>query len=343
MSVKQFRERVLGSLYASLIGDAMGTPTEGMAWPDIEQKYGTVEDFEGSGTDDTLMKNVLADALIRTAGMARMDDWADQWLSSWDALFPRGKLEKFALPVLNASRKLRSGYPPCLAAVGNVASSSSAMCISPVGIVNAGDPESAARQAWELGGLIHTGDVAFCRDGAAAMAAAVAEALAPEPTTETVLAAARGAILPKSGAELLEMVDWSLTVAREQTCYEDYREAVYEHGDRYFRAIKSDSRETVPTTLALLLLADCDPNRAVVFGANFGRDADTIASMAGSVAGAVRGLGAIREAWVAKAGKLSPRDLGELADGLIGAASARHERRTTAASRFTTLLDATGD
>jgi ADP-ribosylglycohydrolase len=335
--MKRLREHILGSLYASLIGDAMGTPTEGMDWRDIEKQYGTVDDFQGSGTDDTLMKNVLADALIRTEGRARMDDWADQWLSSWDALFPTGKLEKFALPVLNASRKLSIGYPPRLAAVGNMPSSSSAMCISPVGMINAGDPETAARQAWELGGLIHTADVGFCRDGAAAMAAAVAEALAADATLDTVMEAARAAVLPRSGAELLEMLEFSLSVAEEQTCYQDYREAIYRHGDRFFRPIKSDSRETVPTTLALIFLADGDPNRAVVFGANFGRDADTIASMAGSVSGALKGLGAIRKEWVSQAEALSPRDLGELADGLIRAAQARQEARARATARFTDL------
>jgi ADP-ribosylglycohydrolase len=45
----------------------------------------------------------------------------------------------------------------------------------------------------------------------------------------------------------------------------------------------------VPLTLALFLLADGEVERCVTYGANLGRDADTIASMAGAMAGALRG------------------------------------------------------
>ena len=53
------------------------------------------------------------------------------------------------------------------------------MCISPVGIVNACNPQQAADQTYNLASLIHVHDVSFCQDGAAAMAAAVAAAFDP--------------------------------------------------------------------------------------------------------------------------------------------------------------------
>ena len=40
----------LGCLVGGLVGDAMGTPTENMAYGDIEEKYGWVDDFDSDGT-----------------------------------------------------------------------------------------------------------------------------------------------------------------------------------------------------------------------------------------------------------------------------------------------------
>jgi hypothetical protein len=67
------------------------------------------------------------------------------------------------------------------------------------------------------------------------------------------------------------------------------------------QTITTGTVETVPVTLALFRLADGDPNQAIVMGANFGRDADTIATMVGGLAGALRGVDALRPDWVRKA------------------------------------------
>ena len=67
----QLYKKTLGCLVGGLIGDAIGTPTENMAYGDIEAKFGWVDDFEADGTDDTVMKNILAEALVQTGGYAR--------------------------------------------------------------------------------------------------------------------------------------------------------------------------------------------------------------------------------------------------------------------------------
>ena len=74
-------DRAHGSLIGGLIGDAMGTPSEGLAPEEIDARFGWIEDFEGDGTDDSIMKYLLADALIATDGNADADSWATQWLS----------------------------------------------------------------------------------------------------------------------------------------------------------------------------------------------------------------------------------------------------------------------
>jgi ADP-ribosylglycohydrolase len=69
-------DKAYGCLLGGLIGDAMGTPSEGLEPADIERRFGWIEDFEGDGTDDSIMIYLLADALIDSDGYANADDWA---------------------------------------------------------------------------------------------------------------------------------------------------------------------------------------------------------------------------------------------------------------------------
>ena len=315
----------------------MGTPTEGKDWHQIEAELGWVSDFSADGTDDTVVRNLLAEALVRSGGYATLDDWAQVWLDHWEAIFGP-KLDKFFVSVVHTAQKLRHHAVPRMAALGNMPSSSSAMCIAPVGIVNACNPSLAALQAYNLAGLIHIHDVGFCQDGAAAMAAAVAEAMKPETNVESVLEAARQAIVPLSGREMLERIERILDLARTTGDYHAFREAVYRQGDECFCRLMCDSRETIPLTLALFALAEGDVEKCVTFAANMGRDADTIASMGGAIAGALHSVKSIRSDWVAKAKQVSSVDQEELALKLAHAALAKHGREREARSLFERIV-----
>jgi len=330
-------DKTLGCLLGGLIGDAIGTPTEGKDYRRIQAQFGWVDDFDCDGTDDTVMKVLLAEALIATRGYATLDDWARQWLDDWDAIFG-DKRGKFFISVLHTAQKLRRHALPRQAALGNMPSSSSAMCISPVGIVNACHPRQAALQAYNLAALIHVYDVGFCQDGAAAMAAAVAEAFKLDADIESVLQAAVDAILPQSGEEMLARIERSLALARSTGEYRAFRQAVYADRDHVFCRITCDSRETIPLALAVLLLGEGDLERCVCYAANLGRDADTIATMVGAIAGALNGMQGIREDWVSKAHDVSSWDQQELAHRLCRAALSKHEQETQARSRFEELL-----
>ena len=325
--------KALGCLLGGLIGDAMGTPTEGKDYGDIESELGWVDDFDCDGTDDTVMKHLLAEALIRTDGYATFDDWAEVWLGNWEAIFGP-KVGKFFISVLHTAHKLRRHSVPRMAALGNMPSSSSAMCISPVGIVNACNPSQAALQAYNLASLIHVHDVGFCQDGAAAIAAAVAEAFDAAATVESILEAAVSAIVKLSGQEMVNRIRAALDLARELADYLAFRAAVYERVDTFFCRISCDSRETVPLTLALFRLADGDVARSVTYAANFGRDADTIGSMAGAIAGAFRGVDGIKREWIEKVNSYAALDQAELATRLAATAIRKHERERRAQETF---------
>ena len=329
--------KTLGCLLGGLIGDAIGTPTEGKDYRQIEAQFGWVDDFNCDGTDDTVMKNLLAEALIRTGGYATLDDWAQVWLDHWDAIFG-DKLGKFFVSVIHTAQKLRRHSIPRMAALGNMPSSSSAMCISPVGIVNACNPAQAALQAYNLAGLIHVHDVGFCQDGAAAMAAAVAEAIKHQASLDSVLSASISAIIPRSGREMLDRIEQMLDLARQAGNYRAFRESVYAESNRFFCRLICDSRETIPLTLALLMLAEGDLEQSVIYAANLGRDADTVASMCGAIAGALGGVDGIRSDWVEKAQEVAGTDQGELAAKLANVAIEKHRRESKAHSLFERLI-----
>lgn len=285
-AVSKLESHTFACLAFGVIGDAMGTPTENLEPAQIEERFGWVDSFEGDGTDDSIMRDLIAAALIRTNGYADADSWAVQWREQHSAIFGE-KVGRFFPSVLHAAAKLRIGYTPRTIATGSMPSSSSAMAISPVGIVNAGNPRAAASQAMEIASLIHVTDVAFCQDGAAAIAAAVAEALAVDATVDSVLQAAQDHVKPWSGAEMLKLIGSALDIARASTDYKTFRQNYHE---TFRKPIACDSRETVPAALAIVWLAKGDPKQAAILGANFGRDSDTIACMAAGICGALSGI-----------------------------------------------------
>ncbi len=304
-------DRAEGCLIGGLIGDAMGTPSEGLEPDEIERRFGWIDRFSGDGTDDSIMKYLLADALIATDGQADADDWAAEWLRRPESI-GGDKLDRFFASVLHSAAKLRYGLTPRRVALGNMPSSSSAMSIAPVGIVNAGHPRAA---------------VAFCQDGAVAIAAATAVALAPGAGLDDVLAAATAHIKPWSGSEMIALIGQALALAGETADYTAFRAAYHQ---RFRRAIACDSRETVPATLALLRLAAGDPYRTLCYAANFGRDADTIGCMAGSIAGGLAGRGGFPADWLAVVARDADRDQAALARALVDVARRKAAREIAA-------------
>jgi ADP-ribosylglycohydrolase len=160
-----------------------------------------------------------------------------------------------------------------------------------------------------------------------------------DATVEAVLDAAMETILPLSGREMRERIHAALGLARQAGSYMAFRQAVYGQAETFFRAIVCDSLETVPLALALLLLAEGSVEQSVTYAANLGRDADTIASMCGAIAGALGGVQAIRPDWVEKAEALAATDQRDLAARLAQVAVARHRQEMVSHRAFEQLLD----
>ncbi len=301
-------KKVYGCLIGGLIGDAMGAPVETEHYKEIEKEYGQVDDFEGDGTDDSAIKLILCEAILSNNGYITADEFAEAFL------YNNQYYNLFYIPVRNMVHKLKSSVVlPVNAGMGNMQSSSSAMSISPMGLINACNPRQAALETYDVAGLVHSGDTNFCRDAACAMAAAVAEAMKPETTVEEVISAATKYLHKTSSNIMISRIQEVMDLARRVNDYRTFREQFYES---FLCDDLCDSRETVPCALALFYLADGDPVKSIIYGANFGRDADTIATMVGALAGAYKGVEGLKPEWVNKVKSNSPMQE-ELAQKLV--------------------------
>ena len=301
-------KKVYGCLLGGLIGDAMGAPVECKTYREIEASHGWVSDFSGQGTDDSAIKMILCNAITSNGGHITADEYSESFLG-----YGRKYLKCFYTPVLSTFHKVQSKLTlPVYAGLGNMPSSSTAMSISPMGIINACNPRQAAIETYDVAGLIHAGDSTFCRDAACAMAAAVAEAMKPDATVQSILEASTFYLHKTSSAVMISYIKEVLEIAKRENDYKLFRAKFYESK---LQAVVCDSRETVPCAFALFYLADGDLEKAVTYGANFGRDTDTIATMAGALAGAFRSVDGIRKEWVEKTVTNNPGQV-ELAEKL---------------------------
>ena len=370
--------KVRGCLYGGAIGDALGAPAEWKMPPEIRERHGEIVDFvepwdgpsdigkgDGRFTDDTHMTRVLGE--IYTTEGRRLDPFifaervvpliADEprWLAERgqemllvDRLFYPEKWLLMRLRLANAD--------PRLGGVGNMVNCGAAMYASPVGIVNACDPVNAYREGIEI---FSAHQWSYGLEAAAVMAACVAEAFRPTATVDSVVGVALD--LAKEGTK--RAIEAVTTEARK---YNDWREAIdplrnairpfdgsAEDGTRD-RGNKTDdwapsrlkSIEEVPVALGFLLVANGDFEQAIFGAANYGRDNDSIAGMAGAIAGALHGDGVIRPEWIAQINAANKVDLDPLARDLAMLTTKLQAQQLAAAqtrqAEFAALLERDG-
>ncbi len=172
--------------------------------------------------------------------------------------------------------------------------------------------------------------------GAAAVAAAVSAGIAGASTAEATMIAAAAARLAASrghwvaGADVAARIDWAvgLVTGRDRA----------EAAALIYTLVGTSlaTQESVPAAFAVLAAVPDDPWQACLLAASLGGDCDTIAAMAGAVAGACHGVGAFPPAALAV---IDAQDLGlaALADDLY-ALRLQPANRTTAHTRGLPLV-----
>jgi hypothetical protein len=362
MAVFGIYDKILGCLLGGAIGDAFGIRVEMMHYRDIEEQYGRITHFEslpprrpsnqpmlerwnpyapqmaedggfhplgrwsdevGVYTDDSRYQLIVCQAILRKQGPINGVDLAEEWLNyrlmaegadehepTWSWAGPEKAYARHVASV-DALVAMASRQRPCRAGWD-----------TPMGIIHAGDPEQAAWVGYS-------------------MAVAVATALVPDATIDQVIANvieyADG--LGTFADELRGRIDRLVDIA--EGCPDVYalREPFYREFLVTFPPWEPVfSLEMVPCALALCLIARADPEQAIVGAANLGRDSDTIATMAGQIAGALSGAASLPSGWSEKVLQLNPSpDLTDVARQLTDVISERATSQRQSRDQLLTL------
>ena len=350
-------DAVYGCLIGGAIGDALGAPVENWHYEDIRERYGKVRELlphahgaglPGSITDDSTLRHYMCLAIVEKGGRITPDDYARVWLEDLnpERLF---HTERMVL------EKLRLGMNPWETGRGQLPADAAIMSIAPVGIVNAADPSQAYQDAFCIASIHQDG---LERDAAATAASGFAAAFAPDATVESVLETME----ERCTQEVRRLVSMALDLARESPTVDAFVEGFYATMlDRSFPVPPGEqwdgehspaptSREVLPAVVGVFRLCDGDVERCIVEGASLGRDADTIASVVGALAGALRGADAIRADWVEQCEVANEEFFSEVEGGRRAGFRRTAERlvgileseRRTARTRFDRLSELMG-
>lgn len=353
-----------GCLYGGAIGDALGAPAEGHTPDEIRQRYGWITDFvepwdgpspigkgDGRYTDDTHMVQVLSQIYLDAGdeldvfefAKAIVPPIADQprWIAERGQTMPL--VDRLFYPEKWLLIRLRlANVDPRIGGIGNMVNCGAAMYAAPVGMVHAGDANAAYREAIEIFSAHQT---SYGLEAAGVMAACVAEALRPAADLNAVIGVAQELANEGTKAAIDAVVARARDLHDTRHAISPLREAIRSfdgaaddfhdrgNGSDDWQPSRRRSIEELPIALGMLVVTGGDFAESIAAGANYGRDCDSIASMAGAIAGALHGDTAIPGRWIDQIKSANRIDLDPLAAGLTQLAVTLQQRQLAEAQR----------
>ncbi len=300
-------QKIEGMLLGLAIGDALGTPTEGMTPARRRSLYGDIRDFLptghpmgpiGSGTDDTQLAFWTIEQLLEDGG-----------------LVPGKLAARFcAEPIIgigNATsqfvRRFRDQGLPWQLAGTNSLGNGALMRIAPVLLPYLQVPHASMYADAALDTMLthnESGNIASCVAFIDLLWQLLPMRGSPEPMwwVDTFSAYAQELEgdgtrykVTKSGAGEYEgpLSSYVSRVCRD--AYEQRRSAV-EACETW--GSSAYLMETLPSALYILAMHGHDPETAIVRAVNDTKDNDTIAAVVGCAVGALHGLAGLPERWV---------------------------------------------
>ncbi|WP_179452591.1 MULTISPECIES: ADP-ribosylglycohydrolase family protein [unclassified Enterobacter] len=298
-------KRILGAFYGQALGDAMGMPSE--LWPRtrVKQHFGWIDRFlpgpaennaacyfgRAAFTDDTSMALALADAIVSHDGEINAETIGAnilRWAESFDA-FNKNVLGPTSKIALNA---MKAGTPVSQLE-NNGMTNGAAMRVSPLGCLLPARDLSAFIDAVALASSpTHKSDVAV--SGATVIAWAVSRAIdgaswaAIRVELPAIARAAQEKRVTTFSASMAARLELAMNVVAQGRGVESTMQQIYD-----LVGTGTSTIESVPAAIAMVELAETDPNRCAILCANLGGDTDTIGAMAVAICGALHGIDSI--------------------------------------------------
>jgi len=295
----------LGALYGLAIGDALGMPTQLLSPEDVDQRFGSITWFQpapddppiaaglpaGHITDDTEQALLIARLLIDGHGRIDPHTLANA-LAHWEReMVRRGSLDLLGPSTQRAISAVAAGTS--VEEAGRFGDTNgAAMRVTPVGIARpVEDFDGLLEAVVDASGVTHNTTLAL--SGASAVAAAVSAGVGGaslDGAIQVGLSAAR------AGRNHGAWVAGADVAARIEAALDGVRGLASDELVQFIRNVVGTSvatQESVPAAFAVLQATqEAGAWEACLLAASLGGDSDTIAAMAGAIAGACQGIGA---------------------------------------------------
>lgn len=298
-------DQFAGCLIGQCVGDAVGFMVEGSS-PEVCCRYADAvllagHPYEGRRGGFTFGQysddSQLARELIQSYVDRGRFDPAD-YAARIAALFSEGRVVGAGSSTAQAAARLAEGIPWERSGTPSPsAGNGSAMRAAPIGLMFHDDPEALIAAAHDQGRITHADP--RCSAGAVAIAGAVAHIVAESPPAKPVepapllnALASRAAAFDPSVADALRQLVAIIPLAPDAAL-----RAIVEAGQPDFRDPPAGIHPFVTTSvlwsLYAFLRSPDDYIKVIHTAVAVGGDVDTTAAMAGAIAGARNGLGAV--------------------------------------------------
>ncbi|GLS22142.1 ADP-ribosylglycohydrolase [Labrys miyagiensis] len=324
------QSRARGALLGLAIGDALGMPTQYMPRAIVAKRYGILDRFEpapednpisrgmkaGCVTDDTDQAVILGELLVEGGGYVDPRRFADELLAWETRMIAAGSADLLGPSTRKALTLIADGMPTDETGKTG-ATNGAAMRVAPVGIAFPARPvEGLVDAVFQSGHVTHNTTIGLA--GASAVAAAVSVAIDGASVSEALQAAIEGAQHGArrgyyfAGGDIAARIGWAIGLVRGKTQSEAL-DLIYD-----IVGTGVATQEAVPAAMAILSLVPEDPWLVCRLAASLGGDCDTVAAIAGAVAGACHGIEGFPPAVIADLKTANPSlDLEGLADRLL--------------------------
>jgi poly(ADP-ribose) glycohydrolase ARH3 len=292
MNSELLKDKFIGCLLGTFVGDALGMPVEGYSFQAIKDRFGILQEMVdarlgvGTYTDDTEMMIGVLESLVECGGFDG-EDMAKRFLTNYNPRRGYGGGTRRALHLLELGRKWYEVGEQVFPSGGSFGNGSS-MRIAPIGALYYDDISSLRKVAYDSSRITHSHILG--KEGAALQAFAIAKAIERDPNEEfnpeSFLSDLIEFTIDESFRERLGRIRNLLRKSPDE------QEILNNLGNN------STALNSVPTAIYSFLSHPNSFREAIVYAVNLGGDSDTIGAMTGAISGGYHGKRNIPLSWL---------------------------------------------